>query len=73
MIGSLGVIRGEGDSQKGLGSKTIWGRAPNFKYQLANPPKLFSETMPSGAYFFMISSWGLIMYTKFRYQRLFVP
>ena len=41
----------------GLGSKNVWGTAPNFKCQLAKPSKIFSETMPSGAYFFMISSW----------------
>ena len=49
--GSSGV---RGTAKRGLGSKIIWGRAPNFK--LAKHSKIFSETMPSGAYFFMISS-----------------
>ena len=47
-----------GTAKRGLGSKTIWGRAPNFKCQLAKPSNIFSKTMPSGAYFFMNSSWG---------------
>ena len=48
-----------GTAKRGLGSKTIWGRARNFKYQLAKPPKIFSENMPSGAYFFMVSLGGV--------------
>ena len=47
-----------GAAKRGLGSKTIWGGALHFKYQLAKPPKIFSETMSSGAYLFMFSSRG---------------
>ena len=43
----------------GLGSKTIWGRAPNFKSQLAKYAKIFSETVPSCTLFKMISSQGV--------------
>ena len=35
----------------GLGSKTIWGRVPNFKCQLAKPPKIFPETVLSAMAF----------------------
>ena len=40
----------------GLGSRTIWGRTPNFKPQLAKSVKIFSETVPFYTLFQMISS-----------------
>ena len=47
LLRGQGVIKGEGNSEMGLGNRTIWGRAPNLKPQLAKSVRIFSETVPS--------------------------